>query len=268
MARHEAPASASVPCSRGPRAQTRPRRALGWLCAAGLVAGLGACGKKDAPPPGSSATAAAPSASGKGAVAPTAVGAEGRGALLGDTQSAPAGKRDGAASADDDDDKDVSAKATSRRIVKVARSWRKASKRLQGVIDSFVPPVDPDKPALRATVDGIRTRAQAAVAKADDLLARLGGAQPGDGTAAGPAPELDEADTEAPDSKLGKRLEKTSELLAVADARLGKIIETFVPPVDPDKPALRAAISVLKAEATSVLGKTTDLLAKLDPTPR
>ncbi|MCC6525335.1 MAG: hypothetical protein IT373_21960 [Polyangiaceae bacterium] len=267
MARHEPRASASVPCSRGPRAQAPSRRALGWLCVAGLVAGLGACGKKDEPPPSASAATAAPSASGKGAVAPTAVGAEGRGALLGDTQSAPAAKRDGAASTDDDD-KDVSAKATSRRLVNVARSWRKASKRLQGVIDSFVPPVDPDKPALRATVDGIRTRAQATVAKADDLLARLGGAQPGDGTTAGPAPELDEADTEAPDSKLGKRLEKTSELLAVADARLGKIIETFVPPVDPDKPALRAAIAVLKTEATSVLGKTTDLLAKLDPAPR
>jgi hypothetical protein len=237
-----------------------------------LAVGAGGCDKPEEP---KRDAASAPAPSGKdsskdkGAAPKDAPSAGSAVTVSGSDASAAAPLVDGAAPNDPDPDEeeadkddDTSAAGLERRVKRLAKSLLRANNRLDRITQTFVNPPDPSKPPIRTALGETKTKAQALILKADDLLGKLGD-NPQD-----PSPNLTDQDPDKDTDTSGKglvrRINRLNALLGRTDSRFDKILRTFVNPPDPSKPPIRAAVADVKTRAQQLITKADALLKKVN----
>ncbi len=135
--------------------------------------------------------------------------------------------------------------------------------RLLAVADGFVPPPDPDR-QIALSLGAIRAAATSLAERAAELERLSGGGFP-PGPVQPPDPRRPPNPCYAPgrgfppDPCRVGILGSIGNALEGADARLADIQAGFLPPPDPDKPAILAALAAIKAAAMS-LAQTADAL--------
>jgi hypothetical protein len=235
------------------------------VCSLSLVAG--GCDKPEEPKRDAASAAKAPEAKGSASSAPAAVVDSASDAKVAPSASAEAPMVDGAAAeaeedAEADKDDDTSAAGLERRINRLAKNLIRANKRLAKINQTFVNPPDPSKPPIRTALGETKTKAQAIILKADELLAKLG-ANPQDPIAQITDQDPD-SDSDTSPKGVVRRINRVTALLTRTDARFDKIVRTFVNPPDPSKPPIRAALANVKVKAQEVITQADELLKKVD----
>ncbi len=139
--------------------------------------------------------------------------------------------------------------------------------RLAALADGFVPPPDPERQMAMAL--GVIRAAAASLAERAAELERVSGGSlppnpihpPDPGIPPDPCRAVGRAYPPNP-CRVGM-LNSMGNALAGADARLADIEAGFLPPPDPDRPAILAALATIKAAAMSLVETADGLLSSM-----